>query len=721
MRHRVEIWAGVEGTINRVGDQYFDQCRRSGHEQRDEDVARLAALGIDALRYPVLWERVERDGWGWSDRRLALLREHGVRPIVGLLHHGSGPARTSLVDPGFPEAFAAYAAACAARYPWVRDWTPVNEPLTTARFSGLYGVWYPHGHDDATFIRALLGQCRATILAMERIRAVNPEARLIQTEDLGRTSSTPELAYQAELENHRRWLSLDLLCGRVDAGHPLREYLAAAGASDADLAWFVEHPCPPDVLGINHYLTSERWLDHRLDRYPPATHGGNGRDAYADVEAVRAAPIVGRKALLRETWERYRLPVAITEAHLYSTREEQLRWLAEAFDAAHELAEEGVDMRAVTAWGAFGLYDWDSLVTCQRGHYEAGLFDVRGTEPRPTALARFVATRARGRAFEHPILAVPGWWRREGRIFYDAAPVRFDPVPSDIRPLLIAGRTPLGRALARVCSVRGIPHLLLGRDDLEVADGAAIGATLARHRPWAVVNTVSLADVAQSALDPRRCWERDHLGAVALASACQRAGIRSLTFSSDLVFDGGGARPYTEHDHPRPRSAYGTTMAAAEADILAVAPSALVIRTAAFFSPWEPGNFVNRVVATLAAGEPVGAYEEVTMSPTYVPDLVDAVLDLLIDEEAGIWHVANHGEATWLALAQEAASLAEVDAGRLQGIPAPADLPRYTALTSARAVLLRPWIEALHDWWLRLLPGPDHPLPARRCAAASMR
>jgi dTDP-4-dehydrorhamnose reductase len=85
---------------------------------------------------------------------------------------------------------AAFARAVAERYPWVEDYTPVNEPLTTARFCGLYGHWYPHARDVRLFARALLNQCRAVALAMRAIRLVNPRARLVQTEDLGRVHST---------------------------------------------------------------------------------------------------------------------------------------------------------------------------------------------------------------------------------------------------------------------------------------------------------------------------------------------------------------------------------------------------------------------------------------------------------------------------------------------------------------------------------------------------
>ena len=53
-------------------------------------------------------------------------------------------------------------------------------------------------------------------LAMEAIRTVNPQAKLVQTEDYGRVFSTPELRYQADFENARRLLGLDLLCGSFD-------------------------------------------------------------------------------------------------------------------------------------------------------------------------------------------------------------------------------------------------------------------------------------------------------------------------------------------------------------------------------------------------------------------------------------------------------------------------------------------------------------------------
>lgn len=428
-RQPVEIWAGIEGTVNRVGDRYFDQMSRNGHDQRLSDLDLIGDLGVKRVRYPVLWERtapgrIADADWSWPDARLARLRSLGVDPIVGLLHHGSGPPHTSLVDPDFPEKLAEYAGAVARRYPWVRYWTPVNEPLTTARFSGLYGHWYPHGRDDRTFMRALLNQCTAISLAMQAIREANPDAQLVQTEDLGKTHSTPLLRGQATYENERRWLSLDLLCGRVDPDHPLW----ARGIFESfmrEIDWLSRNACPPDILGVNHYLTSERFLDEELERYPAGFHGGNGELQYADVEAVRVAGVElsGFAGLLSEAWDRYGLPVAVTECHLGCTRDEQLRWLVGTWDAACALRRRGVDLVAVTAWSLFGSFDWHCLAVRDDGYYEPGVFDCRGREPRPTALAAAVKSLAAGIRPDHPALASPGWWELPSRFHYFPVPV----------------------------------------------------------------------------------------------------------------------------------------------------------------------------------------------------------------------------------------------------------------------------------------------------------
>ena len=296
-----------------------------------------------------------------------------------MLHHGSGPKFTNLSNEHFPEAFAKYASKVAQQFPTLEYFTPVNEPLTTARFSGLYGFWFPHDRNELSFIKMLLNQLKATVLAMKEIRKINPNAKLVQTEDLTKTHSTPLLQYQADFENKRRWLSYDILCGQLNEQRFFWHYLTGQlGIKKEELQFFIDNPCPPDIAGFNYYVTSERFLDENFKKYPLNTHGGNGIHQYADVEAVRCIKPAGLKSLLTEAWERFHIPMALTEVHLNCTREEQLRWFKEAWHQSIELRKNGVEVKAITAWSMLGAFDWNSLLTREERSYESGVFHVTG-------------------------------------------------------------------------------------------------------------------------------------------------------------------------------------------------------------------------------------------------------------------------------------------------------------------------------------------------------
>jgi dTDP-4-dehydrorhamnose reductase len=718
----LELWAGVECTVNRVGDTYFDQLERSGHDIRADDIERLAGLGVHTVRYPILWERTapqasDKLEWSWADERMASFQRLGLKPIVGLVHHGSGPRYTSLVDPEFPEKLAAFAVAVARRFPGVTDYTPINEPLTTARFSCLYGHWYPHLRDALSFARAFLLQGRAIVLSMRAIRTVNPGARLIQTEDLGKTFSTRTLAYQADFENDRRWLTFDLLCGRIGPGTPMWDYFIWLGVQPHELEWFLDNQTSPDLLGINHYVTSERFLDERIARYPSFAHGGNGRHTYADVEAVRvcAEGIAGPKAIMREVWERYELPLAITEVHLGCTREEQLRWLNEVWNAAREARSENVDVRAVTAWAAFGTYDWNTLLTSNRGNYEPGIFDLRSPAPRETALASLVREMAKGNVASHATLDAPGWWQRLERICYPPVSRRKPGVSSSLRPvkrsgeasrplLITGGNGTLGQALARICRLRGLSYHLLPRAKLDVADQSSVAAAMDQLAPWAVINAAGYVRVDEAESEAELCYRENVTGPTYLARECATRKVPLVTFSSDLVFDGVKRVPYVESDVTSPLNVYGLSKAEAETAVLELYPETLVIRTSAFFGPWDAYNFIYAVLNDLSEGRPVLAAADIHISPTYVPDLVNATLDLLIDGEHGIWHLTNPAVITWAELALRVADRAGYDLAKIESLPNAsmgflARRPAFTALASERGNFMPPLDDSLESFF----------------------
>ncbi len=401
----IEVWASPEPSIARLDAAAVrDQGRETGFRARFSDIDAIADLGVAATRFPLLWEHGDLD---WAAPRLERLRERGVAPIVTLLHHGSGPFETNVLDPEFPERFAAYAERVARRFPWVRRWTPINEPLTTARFSTLYGVWFPNLRDDRAFGRAMVHQTRAQQLAMERIRRIVPDAAFILTDDLQRfTAADSGVEPYVGFLRERVFLSVELVAGRVDERHPLFAFLhAACGITAAEFARMRAQPTPPDIVAFDHYVHSERYVFTSPD----------GRTGDVPAVYVAGEPPPRCAPLLRAAWERLRLPLALGEVHIHAPADERVRWLAQHADDVAAVRAAAVDMRAIGAWAAFGLVDWHSLLRRREGIAEDGIFTFAGADgvPQRTAVADAVAALVRG----EPIAgAASGWWEREGRL-----------------------------------------------------------------------------------------------------------------------------------------------------------------------------------------------------------------------------------------------------------------------------------------------------------------
>jgi dTDP-4-dehydrorhamnose reductase len=694
-----ELWGGIECTINRVGDQYRDQLFYSGHYHRGSDIEIIASIGLKAVRYPILWERheVEKEkiiDWTWISQQLTLLKEKKIEPIAGLVHHGSGPSFTHLLDEKFPFHLAEYASKVANRFPWLEHYTPVNEPLTTARFSGLYGFWYPHQCSDASFLKMLVHELKGVVMAMEKIRKVNPNAKLVQTEDVAKIHSTKPLRYQASFENHRARLTWDLLCGRMNESHPLWKYFLANGIDKSALYFFLDNPCVPDIMGLNYYITSERYLDGNLKRYPQHTHGGNGSHRYADVEAVRVSERSGLYHLIKELWTRYKIPIAITEAHLHCTREEQMRWFYEIWEAACDAKKSKIDLRAVTAWSLLGSFDWNTLLVQENRHYEAGVFELKNNVLKETAYTKMLRSLAKNASSTHPVLHTKGWWHRNDRFIIKPRTAKDFGEIKSARPLLIVGKHgTLAQAFIRICNQRGIHQIALSRKEVDISSAINLKGIINQHKPWAIINTAGYVLVDEAESNPEQCFITNAQAPALLASICREEGIHFMTFSSDLVFGGDKRCPYIEPDEVKPVNVYGESKAECENLVSLNNPSALIIRTSSFFGPWDHYNFAHQVLQSLNFQKTFTAVDDIVISPTYVPDLVHHSLDLLIDEEKGIWHITNHGIISWADFAKEVATRGghakqKINTRRSSEMLWKAIRPSYSVLQSNRGLQL---------------------------------
>jgi dTDP-4-dehydrorhamnose reductase len=397
------------------------------------------------------------------------------------------------------------------------------------------------------------------------------------------------------------------------------------------------------------------------------------------------------------------------------TREHQLRWLMEAWDGACEARNAECDVRAVTAWALFGSFGWDSLVTREPFTYECGAFDVRSPEPRETALAGLIRDLTAHSTCSHPAMDSRGWWRAADRLTVKPFTVstrnhgrrEIEKACLEgrrIRPILVTGaRGTLGSAFVRICRQRRLAVRATTREEMNVTDPASVRAVLDTVRPWAIINAAGYVRVDDAERERTACYEANTTAVGILAAESSRLGIPFATFSSDLVFNGLKSTPYVESDRVSPLGAYGASKAAAELRAMTLHKDSLVIRASAFFGPWDQWNFAVIALRSLTNGIPFPAALDSIVSPTYVPDLVNASLDLLIDGESGIWHLANSGETSWSQIAMEIASRAGVSPSLVRPVPSSelglqARRPAYSALGTERGQLLSSLDDALDRW-----------------------
>jgi len=337
--------------------------------------------------------------------------------------------------------------------------------------------------------------------------------------------------------------------------------------------------------------------------------------------------------LLREAYARYALPMAITEAHLHCTREEQMRWFCDVWTACCELKHEGADIRAVTAWSLLGAFGWNKLLTSGECDYEPGVFDLRAPSPRRTELARMLGSIGRQEQYHHAVLEEPGWWKRDDRFSpYSQIINRGDDGQAPSARVLVYGEGALADTVCQMLEARGISLTRKRRYEYDLSAEEDLNAAVAFLKPWAVISADS---------DSLNGYEIN----VAFARHCGRRNIPFLFFSNAGVFD----------ETPGESDAADVRLNDVEKAAQEANSSTLIVRTGALISYSDPENFARRIVESLAGGNPVAAAKNPALSFSYLPDAVTAALDLMIDGERGVCHLAHPEMMSVFDVAQELA------------------------------------------------------------------
>ena len=261
----------------------------------------------------------------------------------------------------------------------------------------------------------------------------------------------------------------------------------------------------------------------------------------------------------------------------------------------------------------------------------------------------------------------------------------------------------LGRALAGVCTRRGLEFDGRDIDTLDIGDAAAATEWIEGSNPNAVINCAAFTAVDDCESDEQQALRVNGTAVGHLAKACNTVGARLVQISTDYVFAGVSDRPYREDDPVAPKSAYGRTKLRGE-ECAVDARRHLVVRTA-----WLYGhggrNFVEAIRGQIDSGaEILKVVADQRGSPTFGGDLAEAVVDLIQADFDGVVHAVNTGETTWHGFAVAIARLLGKDVEVLQvkteEYRRPAPRPAFSVLDTSRlsAALGRsmpPWEDAL--------------------------
>ncbi|WP_235577399.1 family 1 glycosylhydrolase [Rathayibacter sp. Leaf294] len=354
---------GIEDTFvpqTRPGERPIDEYELTQHyEQYETDLLLASGVGAEFVRWGVPWHRVaaERGRWDWSwvDGVMGRFAELGLRPVIDLLHYGTPLwLEGEFAHPDYSDHVTEYAQRFAERYGDIAtDYTPVNEPVIHALFSGEYGYWPPYLSGATGMARIASALAQGFVKTQRAIAStLGARATFVHVDAGVRYSgavTAPEHRETVARLRDQVFLVEDLVTGRVGAGHPLLPHLERGGVDDALLDWFGSHAVHPDVMGVNYYPL------HSTEVFEAGVHHSGG---FADPRPYEDAGAEGLKDVLRTWARRYGAPVMLTETCVTGSVAERIRWLDESVAALGELRAEGTEVVGYTWWPLFDMYEW---------------------------------------------------------------------------------------------------------------------------------------------------------------------------------------------------------------------------------------------------------------------------------------------------------------------------------------------------------------------------
>jgi dTDP-4-dehydrorhamnose reductase len=197
-----------------------------------------------------------------------------------------------------------------------------------------------------------------------------------------------------------------------------------------------------------------------------------------------------------------------------------------------------------------------------------------------------------------------------------------------------------------------------------------------------------------------------------LAAICKEHNTKLIHISTDYVFNGDAAYPYTESFPTDPINVYGASKLEGREASYELDPQCIIIRTSWVYSSFGK-NFVKTMMQLMSEKDQVKVIKDQLGSPTNAADLAETIFNIIAfshlqiyDWNPGIYNFTNEGIISWYdfarAIKEISNSPCDVKPISTKEYPTPAKRPAYSVLDKAKiqktyGIKLKKWKESLEN------------------------
>lgn len=247
------------------------------------------------------------------------------------------------------------------------------------------------------------------------------------------------------------------------------------------------------------------------------------------------------------------------------------------------------------------------------------------------------------------------------------------------------------------------------RSVLNILDEKSIRNAVNKYKPSALLHLAALVNMDICEKNPEQAYETNVVGTYNIAKICREKNIRLVFISTGAVFDGKKKTPYLETDATSPLSVYGRTKRIGEIIVSDLVKNSLILRTGWLFGGGEKKDkkFVIKFLKMMQKGETIFAIRDRYGSPTYVPDLIQAIAKLIRSRLTGTVHLVNSGTASYFDIARFILKLGDfktkVSAVKSRDHDSKNLRRAKSEMMKSEKISLRPWKEAMGEYIISLI------------------